>query len=144
MTKSFYTQRRVEFCDTDAAGIAHFSAFLRFMEQAEHEFLRSVGLSVMQQLDDGGYISWPRAHVECDFQGPARFEELLKIQVEVMRLGFKSMTYRFTFTSTENSPIACGQFIAVCCKVNPKRNDDVQSIEIPESIRDALLPYLNS
>ena len=42
--------RRVEFADTDAAGIAHFSAFFAWMEETEHEFLRSRGLSVSEYL----------------------------------------------------------------------------------------------
>ena len=45
MSTAFVTSRRVEFSDTDAAGIVHFVAFFRMMEQAEHELLRSVGLS---------------------------------------------------------------------------------------------------
>ncbi|WP_231612238.1 acyl-CoA thioesterase [Novipirellula galeiformis] len=43
----YTTQRRVEFRDTDAAGIVHFSAFFPLMESAEHEMLRSLGISVM-------------------------------------------------------------------------------------------------
>ena len=38
---TFRTTRRVEFRDTDAAGIVHFSAFFFYMESVEHEFLRS-------------------------------------------------------------------------------------------------------
>ena len=43
------TSRRVEFCDTDMAGIVHFANFFRWMESAEVEFLRSLGLSVAVQ-----------------------------------------------------------------------------------------------
>ena len=49
MPTTFSTKRRVELRDTDAAGIAHFSAYFRYMEQSEHEFLRHVGLSVILQ-----------------------------------------------------------------------------------------------
>ena len=37
MSSPFVTTRRVEFCQTDAAGIMHFAAFFELMEQAEHE-----------------------------------------------------------------------------------------------------------
>ncbi|MEL7264077.1 MAG: hypothetical protein AAFP69_04590, partial [Planctomycetota bacterium] len=54
----FSIQRRVEFRDTDAAGIVHFSAFFPFMETAEHAFLRSLGLSVFQPVSlNSGDIS---------------------------------------------------------------------------------------
>src|SRR5213078_989612 len=46
MPAVFRTTRRVEFADTDMAGIVHFANFFRYMESAEHEFLRSHGLSV--------------------------------------------------------------------------------------------------
>ena len=42
----FQTKRRIEFCDTDMAGIVHFSNFFRYMEAAECELLRTRGLSV--------------------------------------------------------------------------------------------------
>src|SRR5688500_19512637 len=77
--KSFRTTRRVEFCDTDAAGILHFSAFFQLMEQAEHELLRSVGLSVVMS-DAEGKISWPRASAKCDFRSAVHFEEELAIE----------------------------------------------------------------
>jgi len=43
MPASFRTTRRVEFGDTDMAGIVHFARFFCFMESAEHEMLRSLG-----------------------------------------------------------------------------------------------------
>ncbi len=46
MSEAYRTTRRVEFRDTDAAGIVHFSAFFFYMESVEHEFLRQLGLSV--------------------------------------------------------------------------------------------------
>ena len=77
----FRTTRRVEFSDTDAAGIAHFTAFFRYMEQAEHELLRSVGLSVKMSGPDGEF-GWPRVGARCDFTSTAKFEDLVEIEVQ--------------------------------------------------------------
>ncbi len=60
MPQAFTTRRFVEFVDTDMAGIVHFSAFFRYMEAAEHELLRSLGLSVHTKLADDLVISFPR------------------------------------------------------------------------------------
>ena len=46
MAKTFTTQRMVEFSDTDMAGIMHFASFFHYMESVEHEFIRSLGLSI--------------------------------------------------------------------------------------------------
>jgi len=46
MAYEFKAVRRVEFSDTDTAGIMHYSNYFRFMETAEHGFFRSLGLSI--------------------------------------------------------------------------------------------------
>ncbi|MBC7856366.1 MAG: acyl-CoA thioesterase [Pirellulaceae bacterium] len=116
-SQPFRTTRRVEFSDTDAAGIAHFTAFFRWMEQAEHELLRSLGLSVFMQMD-GQEITWPRVSSKCDFRSMAKFEEVLEIAASISRLGEKSVTWSFHFTLGPRD-IASGEITAVCCRVNP-------------------------
>jgi 4-hydroxybenzoyl-CoA thioesterase/acyl-CoA thioester hydrolase len=129
MTTAFVTTRRVEFSDTDAAGIMHFVAFFRMMEQAEHELLRSVGLSVVMH-DDEGKISWPRVKATCDFQAAARFEDVLEIEVEIARIGERSVTYQHTFRRGEQT-LAAGQVTAVCCRLH----DGVpEAMPIPDTI----------
>ena len=135
MFQRFTTHRRVEFCETDAAGIAHFSSFLCYMEQAEHQFLRHLGTSVVEAQGDGWHISWPRVHVECDFRGAAKFEDELQIEVEVIKLGVKSVTYAFTFRLNENI-IAEGKTVAVCCRVKPGM--PLESISIPPALSERL------
>ena len=51
MAHEFTLTRRVEFSETDMAGIVHFSNFFRFMESAEHAFFRSLGFSVAGSRD---------------------------------------------------------------------------------------------
>lgn len=138
MAEKFVTRRRVEFCETDAAGIVHFASYLCYMEQAEHELLRSIGLSVCEAQEDGWHLSWPRVHVACDFQGSARFEEVLEINVHVVRMGEKSITYEFEFMRGTEA-IAKGRVVAVCCRV--KTNSPLQSIPIPAKFLELLSAY---
>ena len=139
MSHPFSVARRVEFCETDAAGIAHFSSFLCYMEQAEHALLRHLGTSVTRDLGDGWHLSWPRVHVECDYRGSARFEDCLTIQVAVERLGDRSVTYAFDFTRDGQS-LATGKLVAVCCKVRP--GQPLESMAIPAELRSSLQKYL--
>lgn len=138
MTAPFVYNRRVEFCETDAAGIAHFSAFLCYMEQAEHALLRHLGTSVSTDIGDGWHLSWPRVHVECDYRGAARFEDCLSIEVSVVKLGQKSVTYAFSF-KLSNESIAVGKVTAVCCKVH--RGHPLQSTLIPNDLREKLAVF---
>jgi acyl-CoA thioester hydrolase len=117
MSLDFQTTRRIEFADTDMAGMAHFSAYFRLMEEAEHEFLRSLGLSVFLS-DDAGPISFPRVKATCDYRAALKFEDTVAIAVRVTRVGEKSVTYRFAFTRA-GTPVAGGEITAVCCRVSP-------------------------
>ncbi|MBI1249246.1 acyl-CoA thioesterase [bacterium] len=139
MSQTFQTTRRVEFRDTDAAGIVHFSAFLVYMEQIEHEFLRSLGLSVHHPLEELA-MSWPRVSVHCDFKGPARFEEILDVTLSIARLGSRSVTYQFLF-ERDGTQLALGQITAVCCRVQP--GQPPKSMDIPEWFKEKLLPFVD-
>ncbi|HET6880357.1 MAG TPA: thioesterase family protein [Pirellulales bacterium] len=112
----YRTQRRVEFRDTDAAGIVHFSVFFNYMEEVEHEFLRSLGLSVVVH-DAAGVRSWPRVSAKCDFQGAVRFEDVLDVELDVERVGEKSVTYHCVFRHGERQ-VAEGRLTAVCCRMD--------------------------
>lgn len=139
MATPFVVERRVEFCETDAAGIAHFSAFVCYMEQAEHALLRHLGFSVVTDLGDGWYLSWPRVHIECDYRGSAHFEDVLAIQVTVERIGGKSVTYGFNF-QLDGAPIATGKVVAVCCKYHSQ--EPLQPTPIPDPLRKQLESFL--
>ena len=130
----FRTQRRVEFADTDMAGIVHFSNFFRFMESAEQEFLRSLGLGV-QMSWQGQPIGLPRVAAACDYKKPARFEDVIDIAVSILEIGRKSITYRFEF-SKDGQHLARGQISAVCCRV--VADHQLESMEIPPDIRQKL------
>ena len=129
----FNTKRRVEFRDTDTAGIVHFTTFFGWMEEAEHEALRSLGMSVMSR-DDQEKISWPRVSASCDFCNPVRFEDIVDINVSIGKMGTKSVTYEFHLTHA-GKDVARGSLTVVCCRVE---NGKIDSIAIPDHIRQKL------
>jgi 4-hydroxybenzoyl-CoA thioesterase/acyl-CoA thioester hydrolase len=108
--------------------------FFNFMEEAEHEFLRRRGLSVMMH-DEAGAISWPRVAAKCDFASAVRFEDELTIEVSIGRLGTKSVTYVFTMLCGERL-VARGEITAVCCRVSSA--GPPIGIPIPGTIREKL------
>ena len=111
-------RRRVEFSETDLAGIVHFSNYFRYMETAEHEFLRSVGLSVHAQ-SEGRLISWPRVHAECSYDAPLAFGDEFEVHLLVRHKKRKSITYEFLFHKADAArPIARGIVTAVCVAID--------------------------
>ena len=128
MTEPFITPRRVEFCETDMAGIVHFANFYLYMEQAEHELFRTLGVELLDHQDDGTVISWPRVSASCSFHAPARFNDVLEIRLAVSRIGVKSLTFSVEFWCGETR-IAHGRLKTVCCHF--KSGGTMESVEIP-------------
>jgi acyl-CoA thioester hydrolase len=113
---SFIEQvRRVEFVETDMAGIVHFSRFY-------------IWLSIMQQLEDGTVIGWPRVSAQCRFESPARYDELITARLTIQRIGVKSLTFDVVFRRGERV-LARGSMKTVCCRLRP--GHELESLEIP-------------
>lgn len=137
MPSGFSLTRRVEFRDTDAAGIAHFSVFFVWMEQAEHAALRALGVSVLPTPDtaDEMVITWPRVSAHCDYRSPAFFEDELQVDVRITKLGEKSVTYGFVFHAGERM-VAEGSLTTVCCLRS--QDGELASTAIPPALRQTL------
>lgn len=139
----FRWNRRVEFCETDAAGIAHFSSFLLYMEQAEHALFREIGSSIMpadfhRSGESEPACTWPRVRCECEFLAPARFEDVIEIRLAVERLGTKSVSYLHEMRIDERL-IARGRIVAVC---SIHAQGKLKGFPIPPAIHQALSAYL--
>jgi acyl-CoA thioester hydrolase len=131
----FQTTRRVEFGDTDMAGIMHFSNFFRFMEAAETEFLRSRGLTVSWR-ENGVKWGFPRVSAACDYTAPARFEDVLTVGVTVEKVGTRSVSYRYDFANQHGAAVAVGRITAVLCR--SPGPDQLESVDIPPDVRAKL------
>ena len=134
---TFKATRLVEFRDTDAAGILHFTGYFAYMESVEHEFLRSLGTSVVAR-DEHGELSWPRVAASCDFKQAARFEDQLDIRLMIGRLGTKSVTYKFDFLC-RGALAAAGTITAVCCLMSEA---GPRSTKIPAELADKMKPFV--
>ena len=137
MAEAFSISRRVQFAETDMAGVVHFSSYFRWMEEVEHAFFRSVGLSIVMN-HQGREIAWPRVAVECEYFGPVRFEEDVELRLRVMKVGEKSFTYEVDFMKADHQ-VALGKVTSVCCTVQPQGG--FTAIRIPSEIREKLAPH---
>jgi acyl-CoA thioester hydrolase len=121
MASEIKVTRRVEFSDTDMAGIMHFSNFFRFMETAEHALLRSLGFSVTLSRAFPS-LCLPRVHASCDYQTPLRFEDEVEIHLLVARKSRRTVTYQFRFScgaGRARREVARGQVTVVCATRQP-------------------------
>ena len=139
MPHEFKLTRRIEFADTDMAGIVHFANFFRMMEATEHAFFRSLGLTIHGH-EAGTTTGWPRVSATCDFRAPLRFEEEVEIHLLVAEVRSRSIRYQFVFRkATDGSEVACGSIAAVCASVE-KATGKLVAVPIPEHIRTQITP----
>jgi len=120
--------RRVEFSETDQAGIVHYSNFFRYMEACEHDFFRSLGTSI---VDKTSGVGWPRVHATCEYRKPLFFEDEFTITLRVTGKTSKSISYEFLFTK-DGDEIANGG-LTICCV----RRDDtgaMKATDIPHDL----------
>lgn len=129
-----YTDR-VQFAETDLAGIVHFSNFFRYLERAEHAFFRSLELNIAEggELPPGIRVGWPRVHASCDYHRPLRFQDIFKVELLVEEVRTKSIRYLYRIWSEDHHLCAEGRIAVVCIRRN-EATGEMHAVEIPERI----------
>jgi acyl-CoA thioester hydrolase len=124
----YRARRRVQFYETDAAGIVHFSWFFRYMEEAEHALWREAGLSIHPRDAE---IGWPRIAATFEFHRALRFEDEFDVWLRVAEITNKTMRYTCLLKKGDVQ-IATGTMTIACVRKLP--NQPMQAIEIPLDI----------
>ena len=127
-------KRRVQFYETDAAGIVHFSWFYRYMEEAEHALWRKADLSISPRDAE---IGFPRVSATFDFHHPLHFEDEFEITITVVKITTKTIQYRTVITCQQRD-IATGSMIVACVSKTP--GQPIKSITINIEIDGRLQP----
>ncbi len=128
MPHALVLRRRVQFYETDAAGIVHFSNFFRYMEEAEHALWRENGLSIFPADPTHG---WPRVAASFDYKRPLRFEDEFEVRLEVTRVSTRSVTYACRIVCRDEV-VAEGGMTIVC--VQRAADHTMRAAPIPDAI----------
>ena len=121
-------RRRVQFYETDVAGIVHFSWFYRYMEEAEHALWRAAGLSIHPH---GSEIGWPRVSASFDFHRALRFEDEFDVWLRIVELTSRRIRYACVLLQ-QDVKIATGSMTIACVRKRADRT--LEAIEIPPEI----------
>jgi 4-hydroxybenzoyl-CoA thioesterase/acyl-CoA thioester hydrolase len=120
--------RRVQFHETDAAGLVHFSAFFRYMEEGEHALWRAAGLSIHPA---GTEVGWPRLSASFEYHRPLRFEDEFEIRMQVAAVDRSTISYVCRLTRGDEA-IATGRLKIICVSRRP--DAPLKAISIPPDI----------
>lgn len=136
--------RRIQFHETDMAGIVHFANYFRFMEETEHAFLRSLGHAVHQSGQDGSMQGFVRVHASCEYLQPLHYEDEIELRLTITARTAKSVEYHIGFFRTSDaggSPADVQLATGVMRVVYVERSsagDRIRAAEIPPEL-DVLL-----
>jgi acyl-CoA thioester hydrolase len=83
---SFSWPVRVYYEDTDLGGVVYYANYLKFLERARTEWLRSLGFAQTELAARSGVVFVVRS-IALDYLKPARFDDLLAITVELADAG---------------------------------------------------------
>jgi acyl-CoA thioester hydrolase len=94
-------RRRIEWMDTDAAGIYHWTTVFRLAEAAEAALHTALGIA------DFTFGATPRVAVQASFARSLRFNDPVEVALTVTRIGRTSVEYALAISGAEG-PAAAG------------------------------------
>lgn len=134
--KPYAWQVQVYYEDTDAGGVVYYANYLKFMERARTEWLRSLGIEQDELVKDRNVLFAVRS-VQIAYKRPARFNDLLAVTVEPLALKPASISVRQSITQQRNEGLllASADVNVVCLQADSF---------IPRPIPKALLKEIKS
>ncbi len=135
--KPFVVHEYVRWGDVDPEGIIRYDAYTRFMEMAEGDFFRAVGLSYGDVL--GRYdIGIPRRVMHLDFLSSPVLDEQLEVRVYISHVGTTSMKMNFDFYGPGGVQRAVGYLVIVCVDTKGGR----KKRPWPPALLELIKPYI--
>ena len=138
MAYEFTTYRKVEFSDTDMAGLVHFSNYFRYMEIAERDFFESLEVNLIQSIPKD-LVGYPRSRAECKFSAPLRFGDTVKIHLTIKAIKDRAIDYQFRLfrhSDTASIPVAKGHITTIYTELT--ENGELQSKPLPRALLDKI------
>lgn len=117
--------------DTDAGGIVYHSRYLDFLERGRADWLRHLGFSSTQLLENHGVALVVR-EARINFHRPARLDDLIVISVD--EINFKYAHLTLTQAIKKNGLILVSADVNLACV----RLGDLKPMKFPDSLKEVL------
>lgn len=105
---------RVYWEDTDAGGVVYHASYLRFLERARTEGLRSLGISQQALRKDEDRI-FVVHRMQIDFRAPARLDDLLEVHSRIADLGHASLVFSQRIMRPADTRVLVEAQVRVAC-----------------------------
>lgn len=127
MNANFSLPVRVYYEDTDTGGVVYYANYLKFMERARTEWLRSIDV-IQDELSRSQGVLFAVRSARVDYLKPARLDEQLDVSVELGRCGPASIVF-LQQVRREGEVLCRGEIKIACLKTA-----DFSPTAIPEDI----------
>ena len=97
------TEHHVNFYDTDAMAVVHHSNYIRWFEIGRVEYLRSIGITLNQLMDDG--FVFPITEVRAKYVSPGRFDDVVLIETTATALTKVKMAFDYRILRKSNGEL---------------------------------------
>lgn len=105
---------RVYYEDTDAGGVVYYANYLKFMERARTEWMRSLGVEQDELRQKHGMI-FAVHQVEVSYHRPARFNDALQVKARLVAKGRVSLTFHQEVLRASDQTLLCSGEIKIAC-----------------------------
>jgi acyl-CoA thioester hydrolase len=105
---------RVYYEDTDSGGVVYYANYLKFLERARTEWLRTHGFDQARLADERGLLFAVR-EVHLDLRRPARLDDRLRVTAEVAERRGASLTFAQAVTRGDDDELLCRGRVRVAC-----------------------------
>lgn len=125
---------RVYYEDTDSGGVVYYANYLRFMERARTEYLRSMGFEQDRLRQEQGILFTVHS-LQVDFRSPARFNDALEVSAEISDARRASLLFSQSVRRRDESAILCAGTVRIACVDAAS----FKPVSIPQAIRSELM-----
>lgn len=132
---NYQTEVRVRLSETDAVGIVFFGSFATYMDVGRMDYLSHLGLS---RLDGRVRDLIPGAVVRnaANFHAPARYNDVLVINVRLAAIGNTSYTFHFLIENKrDREVVATGELTLAWL------DDAFRPQRVPEEFREVVRKF---
>jgi len=122
---------RVRYAETDQMGVVYHSNYLNYLELGRVEWLRSLGYSYAELEKKG--VLLPVVHAELNYRFPARYDELIRVETEVISIGKSSIEFNSQLYNENDVLVLEGKIKLVCLNA-----ETFKPISIPVDLRNLM------
>lgn len=101
----FSIEKRIYYHDTDCGGVVYYANYLKYLEEARTEHLRSKGIDLIEVAKEG--IIFAVADAAIKYKSPARYGDIIKITSRIENMGAASIVFYQEIKEKERLLVEC-------------------------------------